>query len=199
LSHQEKTTMKNLRLFIILLIVIVFVAVLIAWSGIWGDARVLVRGIKPEVYKAFAGVCTVNNSNDLPEQVHGVQQAAEFTGGRGPHPIIAFTTSGDLYGAAAGLPRGWNPASISATQLVLCVGDERLDLPGPVVPVCQHDFDHVPTRRAVLFAARTGKKLWTSDFYRYYSPCDAQEVDSTTLDAMASEIRTNIEKGNIQP
>ncbi len=191
--------MKHLRLVIILLIVAVFVAVLIAWTGIWRDTRALAMGIKPEVYRGFAGVCTVNNSNDLPEQVRGVQQAAEFTGGRGPHPIIAFTTSGDLYGPANGVPRAWNPATVNATQLVLCVGDERNDLPGPIFPVCQHYFDHVPTRRAVLFTARTGKKLWTSDFYRYYSPCDDQNVDSTTLESMVSEIRTNIEKGIIQP
>ncbi len=184
---------------VLLLAAVAVVGGLLVWLDVWDVGKSLATGVRPEVYRAFATACTAARQEELPEQITGVQQAAEFTGGTGAHPIVALTTAGDIYASASLLPRGWNPESPRAAQLVLCVGKERTDLPAPPFPICQHYTDHVPTRQVALYAARTGKKLWTSDFYRYASPCDGTFVDYTTLDAMASEVKSRIADGSIKP
>jgi hypothetical protein len=191
--------MKNILLAILGLAGVALVLGLLTWVGIWDNLSALGMGIKPEVYKAFAGMCTVENPKDLPERVRGVERAADFSASQGAHPLVALTTSGDFYESASSLPRGWNPDAISDTQLVLCITKERLDLPAPPFPICYHNVDRAAGRRVGLFAARSGEKLWTGDFYHYYEPCVGNTVDETPLSNIISEIQSNIAEGNIKP
>ncbi len=191
--------MRKLHVVILLILGLAMVLGVLAWLDVWDWGKSMASGIKPEVYRTFAEACTTARPEELPEAIRGVAAAAEFVGGTGVHPMLALTTAGDLYASASLLPRGWNPESPRATQLILCIGKERTDLPAPPFPICQHYTDHVPTRQVALYAARSGKKLWTSDFYRYASPCDGTFVDYTTLDAIAAEVKSKIANGSIRP
>jgi hypothetical protein len=71
---------------------------------------------------------TASDSLDALSQVCrgvGVKQAAPYTGGSGLHSMVLLDASGGKHPWTGQLPADWRSESISTTQLVLCVGDER--------------------------------------------------------------------------
>ena len=101
-------------------------------------------GIDPAIAEALAGVCSGQ----------GVQGAAEYTGGRGPHTTVVLGPSGGLYESPRGLGPGWNPSSVADTELVLCVSEETAET--PLCPDGSRLVD-IAGREAELFEARTGR------------------------------------------
>ena len=90
----------------------------------------------------------------------GVEQAAAYTEGPGPHPIVLLDASGGRHSWTDKVPIEWWPASVDATELVACVGAEETF----VEEVCQYFGPGGVSRyrymlRIWLVEARTGKTL----------------------------------------
>jgi len=96
----------------------------------------------------------------------GVEQAAPYTEGPGPHPIVLLDSSGKSHSWTDKLPIEWWPASVNATELVACVGEEQ----EVEIETCRYEpgADVARYRYELelrVVEARTGQTLAFTDLY----------------------------------
>jgi len=163
------------------IIAILFVA-FHAWVTV-GTPR---TGVDASIAQALAPVCSGQ----------GVQEAAEYTGGPGPHTTVVLDSSGGLYESPRGLGPGWNPSSVSDTELVLCVGEEI-----GKTPLCPDGsrLDNVAGRDAELFEARTGRLVYRFHDLTVPFECPTERAlteDLTTLPGLRSVLEGYLSEGD---
>ena len=96
----------------------------------------------------------------------GIEKAAAYTGGPGPHPVVLLDWSGSRHSWTDRVPREWWPTPLSPPQLVACVGEQEED----EIETCDYNTgpDVVRYRHQValrLVEARTGQTLADDVFY----------------------------------
>jgi len=138
----------GVRPWVILLVVGVVLFVICVVGG------VLLPSPKPdqEILDAMSEVC----------QGKGVEEAAAYIPGPGPHAIVVLDASGSRHAWTNMLPYDWWPKSINATELVACLDEEQEEF----VDICEYSGGQtirryqytIPIR---LVAARSGETIAT--------------------------------------
>ena len=152
------------------------IAILFVAFHLWVVVETPRTGVNPSIAQALAPVCSGQ----------GVQEAAEYTGGSGPHTTVVLDSSGRLYESVRGFGSGWNPGSVADTELVLCVREETTE--SPLCPDGSR-LDNVAGRYADLFEARTGRLIQRFDELTTSFKCPTEHEwseDLTTLSGLGS-------------
>ncbi|MBP8000093.1 MAG: hypothetical protein KA314_25370 [Chloroflexi bacterium] len=89
----------------------------------------------------------------------GLTQAARYTGGPGPHPIVFLASNGTPGAWSDELPKGWEPETLTEVELVACGEEEEV-----LLEVCPYaggsDIRRYQyTAHIVLRSAATGEQL----------------------------------------
>ncbi len=121
----------------------------------------------------------------------GVQEAAAYSSGHSPHPVVLVLTGGDADGLARGwsgrLPHEWCPKDVESTELVLFVGEEQEEVLQTCLFIGQPNNENVTGCRVVyrrdvrLREMRTGE-LVAADAVRGEPPREFREKETPARD-----------------
>jgi hypothetical protein len=109
----RKDVSKRLRIVGVKIVFSILFAVLFTACGGGGDGSGGDGG-GGELAQAFSQVCYARGTI--------VENAADFTGEAGIHPIVLLELGGGIHEWTDNIPSEWQPLSVSATELVACVG-----------------------------------------------------------------------------